>query len=304
MIAMQEKRNLQLAISLGVLLSAIAVLAVWQGNKQASVDKNLFRVADLKSVNRVALQSASDSVVLAFTGNRWRVNNSEIADRDLVDVLFATLLQAEPRRPVGEGEQDSISKMLEAEGIRVTLYDEDNVQLQFIAGGNRTKTQAYYKAADGNVYVVNIPGYKVYASGIFELKEVAWFDKYVFAFNWTNFKKLETAFPAPSRNFKVARQNDVFAIERLPTDTAKLNTFLDAVSLLTVDQYMTDSIDAPILMQMTVTDIANREYRLAVSTLQQNGSTACRVRQNTWAWVDNRKLAPLLMPRDFYTKKP
>jgi hypothetical protein len=302
--AMQEKRNKKLVVSLAVLLSSIVALAYWQRSDTSHVDKNLFRVQDTQRINRVALQTGGDSVVLTFAGNRWRVNNTENADRDLIDVLFATLLQAEPRRPVGEAEYDSINQRLEAEGIRVTLFDDATQQLQFTAGGNRTKTQAYFKAADGSIYAVNIPGYKVYASGIFELSEVEWYDKFVFAFNWTNFKKLEATFPLSANNFIVARQADVFAIENLPTDTAKLNTFLDAVSLLTVDQYITDSIDAPIALQVTVSDIANREYALAISALQQNGRTACRVRQNTWAWIENRNLAALLKPKKFYSKKP
>ncbi len=42
---------------------------------------------------------------------------------------------------------------------------------------------------------MNIPGYRVYVSGIFELDESGWREKRVFAFNWQNFQKLDAHFP-------------------------------------------------------------------------------------------------------------
>ena len=301
---MQAQRNKILAISLLVLVAASTTLLYVGRVTEKPVDKELFKVTDLKRIDMVVLQSRADTVELSFSGSRWLVNKAEPADRDLIDVLFATLLQAEPRRPVSESRQDSILLNLNSTGVRVSLFAAGEMQKQFVAGGNHEKTQGYY-GMDGRAYVVNIPGYKVYVPGIFELKEQEWFDKFVFALNWTNFKKLEVTFPAQrSDNFDVILSNSFFEVAGIPTDTTRLNEFLEAVSFLTVDQYFLPDTLPVIKQQITITDLANRAYAIGVSNIQAEGKTACQVHGKHWAWVDNRKLARLVRPRNFYGKKP
>ena len=64
------------------------------------IDKNLFKNYDLKSINEVILESQKGKVELKFNGAKWEVNNQFDADPSMVEVLFATLQQAEPKRPL------------------------------------------------------------------------------------------------------------------------------------------------------------------------------------------------------------
>ena len=107
---MQEKRNKGLFVLFLLLVTTTAVLVYTQQRSEEKFDqKDIFKVEDLKAIDRVELRSGKDTISLSFSGNRWMVNGSEPADRDMVDVLFATLLQAEAKRfailqvlPVGD----------------------------------------------------------------------------------------------------------------------------------------------------------------------------------------------------------
>lgn len=305
---MQEKRNKRLFLLFLLLVTTTAVLVYTQQHSEEKFEqKDIFKVEDLKAIDKVELRAAKDTVSLSFSGNRWLVNGTEPADRDMIDVLFATLLQAEAKRPVTESKNDSIAQHIQQTGVTVNLFEQGSLIKSFVAGGNGTKSEAYFVNDAAQAYVMQIPGYRVYVSGVFELSESDWRDKYVFAFNWTNFKNLRVAFPGKSAdNFEIKMLNDYFGIEGIQADTTRLNDFLDAVSLLTVDQYVSaDSLQKQVpVLTITVSDIADRQYQLAVYGISDKGKTACFLNENQAAWIDNRKLARLIRNRDFFVKKP
>jgi hypothetical protein len=305
---MQEKRNKRLFLLFLLLVLTTAVLVYTQEGREEKFEQTtIFKVEELKAIDKVELRSLQDTIQLSFSGNRWMVNGSEPADRDMVDVLFATLLQAEAKRPVGESKNDSLVQGLQQTGVTVSLFEQGIVEKRFVAGGNATKSEAYFVSEAGQAYVMQIPGYRVYVSGVFELPESDWRDKFVFAFNWTNFKSIEVKFPSkPTDNFEIKMLDDYFGIEGMPTDTTRLNDFLDAVSLLTVDKYVSaDSLQQQMpVLTITVSDIADRQYKLAVYSLSDKGKTACYLNDKQAAWIDSRKLARLIRNRDFFIKKP
>jgi hypothetical protein len=305
---MQEKKNKGLFILLVLLLASITVLLYTsqQGEKKFE-QKDIFKIEDLKAIDKVELRSAHDTVQLSFSGNRWVVNGAEPADRDMVDVLFATLLQAEAKRPVAESKNDSLVQMIKQSGVDVNLFEQGKLIRSFVAGGNGKKSEAYFVNEAERAYVMHIPGYRVYVSGVFEMTESDWRDKYVFSFNWTNFKNLEVKFSnKPNDGFDVKMLDGYFGIDGMPADTTRLNDFLDAVSLLTVDQYTKgDSLtNKTPLLTITVSDIAERKYKLAVFEIVETGKSACLVNGKQAAWIDNRKLSRLMKNRDFFQKRP
>lgn len=239
---MFERRNKQQFILLFVLLSATVSL-YWYGQRdlERSVDKNLFKNFDLEAIDEVSLVSETGSVTLKYNGSRWKVNDDFNADANMIDVLFATIQQAEPRRPLAASLQDSVSRSLQQDGVKVSLISSGTTMKVFYAGGNAVKTQAFFLEENGSYpYIMTIPGYRVYVSGIFELGESGWRDKIVFGFNWRNFQRLEATFPERAADdFVVAMEDNYFSVAGLPqVDTTKLNDFLDDVSLLSVDEYL------------------------------------------------------------------
>lgn len=306
-----ENRNRYLLISL-VMLSAVTLAWYWYAQRDRSVvNKTLFRVDRLDEVDQVVLERGSDQVVLKFDGARWLVNN-EVADRNLIDVLFATLQQAQPVRPLAQAQQDSVKQKLQAEAVHVRVMTGEEVLISFVAGGNARKTQAYFFQQDEDVYLMAIPGYRVYVSGIFELDKNGWKDKHAFQINWRNFQSLSASFPrSPADDFKVSFTDGFFGIEELPaTDTTRLNDYLDAVSFLTVDSYVSNDalrdslLSAQPALTLSLRDVANRTFVLSLYPNPRNPSHIAGIIDSTQlAWFERRLVEGILKTRSHFAAK-
>lgn len=295
-------------------LTVTTLIVFWliQPDNRMTVDADRFQVEDPATITRVEMIRDSSVVSLAFDGARWRVNDTYDADNGMVRVLFATLQQAKPKRPVASQRQDSIYHRLADTGTEVALYEGQALRKQFLAGGNDTKTQAFFAdPATKEVYVMAIPGYRVYVSGIFELDANGWRDKFVFGFNWRNFKTLEMKFlEHPAGNFRVEMEREQLRFVGVPEpDSARLNAYLDEVFLLTVDDYLSEpelrdsllALDAD--FQLLVTDVANRTYRLRVYNDPGAQQVWGIVQDDDLARFDRNKIQRLLRPRSFFSKK-
>lgn len=308
LLIMQKKKNKRLVFLL-IVLTAITVVVYWLSSEDRNgvADKNIFQIADYNNIDRVMLESSDGKVELTFNGSRWRINDRYDADRNLITVLFATLKEAVPKRPVAASLKDSVNALLEENGVKVSLFSGRNLEKQFVSGGNVLKGRTYFKDSGRNeTYLVTIPGYRVYVAGILELTENQWRDKHVFGFNWRNFQRLEVSFPEkPADNFVVAPQNNMFGIEGIQTDTTKLGVYMDHVLSLTVNEYLesgkyTDSLmKARPAMMLTVTDIAKKQYSLKL--FSETLSQVPGLYQQDQGVVFNRlKIQPLMRPKSYF----
>lgn len=311
---MQEKRNIRLLISFVLLLITTGIVYfLTQSTGEVVTDKTIFKVEDFTAIDRVLLTGTGDSKVdLSFDGARWKVNEQAV-DPNMVDVLFATMQQAEPKRPVAAAIRDSVNSWLNKFGVKVSLYQAGELRKEFMAGGNPAKTQSYFKDLDSDeIYLMVIPGYRVYTSGIFELDVSGWKDKYVFGFNWRNFKKLTATIPAKiSESFEIEMGKEYFEVKGIEADTAKLNSFLDAVSLTTVVRYLDKNevagIDSlltkPGSIEIRVDDISGKTYMLSLYSELEPGLTIGLVNGNQPAVLDSRRMRELQLGRSGFLKK-
>lgn len=306
---MQEKKNKQRLVLLIILILAIAGVA-WFNTRDVSgiVEKDHFKKFDLKTVDQVVLSTTHDTISLTTDGGRWMVNGAYNANSEMIDLLFATVMAAEPRRAMSTAMNDSVFQVLQRTGVKVSMGVAGNVVAEFWAGGNEHKTQSYFALPDeGKVYIMSIPGYRVYVSGIFENPIGGWRTTRVFDFNWENFQQLTAEFPGnEAGNFAMQMKDfrvNMAGVEQV--DTAKLNNFLDAVSLLTVDQYLTkdSSPDSLLLLKpfetLTISDIAERSYILSVYPNGSNGYIGL-INQKDWVIFDPRKMAEILHSKEFF----
>jgi len=272
---MQQKKNIRLLVSLMVLIGLCIVFVFFGSSRNTvDVDKELFRVEDQTEVDKVVMESKQGNIELRFDGSKWMINGSFEADRQMVKIFFATILQAVPKRPVADGIQDSVSNFLVNNGIRVTLFEDDVLVKDFWVSGNERKTETYFQLAQTKIpYLVTIPGYRVYVASIFELTASEWRDKRIFNFNWQNFKSLTAQFPQQgNQDFTVSFANQLFGINEVAVaDTTKLSNYLESVFNLQADQFPTtlsgkyDSLlNTSPVYSITIRDIANRVYQLEV----------------------------------------
>ncbi len=254
------------------MIAAIVWLLRSSGTSGNPVDADLFRVDQQNEVDRVQLVSATDSIELNFSGARWQVNQTFAADRRMIKVFFAALDQVRPVREVLGTEADSARQWLQQKGVAVSLFKNDQLVSTFRAGGNPAKTLAYFRHADGSLYAIQIPGYRVYASGIFETELAQWRDKRLFDFNWQNFKSLALISRESAQNFEISFNGSAFGIAGMETDTARLNSYLDDVSLMAADAFyqpgtsvqLDSLLQTPAAFEIQVQDVGSRTYRLEV----------------------------------------
>lgn len=239
-----------------------------------SVDPDIFRVDGLEDIDSVELVSKQQSSALHYNGSRWMVNGSHRADAQMIEVLFATLAQVVPKRPVSENMRDSIANVVRTDGIRVALYADGALKKEFFVGGNAQKSEAYFLSATDGPFIMTIPGYRVYVAGVFELDEQGWRDKQVFRFNQRNFRQLTASFVKDVKeSFDITYEDRVFEIPGIESpDTTRIFDYLDGVALLKADQLYrpgsTRWIDSLLNVQpsfsIEVTDTQGRSSRLVI----------------------------------------
>lgn len=311
---MQEKKNIRLLISLFAISGLCILLVLLGGNDEhAEVDKNLFKVDDQTQVSKIVLSTPgkNQQVEIRYDGTKWMVNNSFEADNQLITVFFATLLQAEPKRPVAETLQDSISTRMEKQGIQVKLFEGEQVVMDFWVSGNDQRTETYFQlAGDKTSYLVTIPGYRVFVASLFELSEAEWRDKRIFNFNWQNFKSLKVHFSQQSNeDFTISFSNKLYGIEEVEVaDTIKLSNFLESVFNLQVDQFNTNSsarydslLKTTPVYSITIMDIASRTYQLEVFP-PLNGEQVIlgRLNDNLSAFFSPKQIAQITRKRSYF----
>lgn len=306
---MKENRNIILLILLLALSALIVLVTLSSGDDRVEVDKNLFRVEDQADVSRVLLESKGQIIDLHFTGNKWMVNEYE-ADREMIKYLFATLLQAEPKREVSASLRDSVRTKLLTQGVLVKLMKGEEQVKEFRVGGNDRETETYFLQDENAVpYLMTIPGHRVYIASIFEPTLSDWRDKRIFNFNWQNFKSLDVSFPADAKSdFKVSFRNQFFGIENMDlSDTTQLNNYLDAVSLMQGDQFVEtgdskkyDSLAATTpSFTITIHDIATRPYTLEVfPALSDREAVLGRINRKQLILIDPRAIAQIALKKD------
>lgn len=310
---MQDKKNIRLLISL-ITLVTVTVLFYWLANADGrlEIDKTIFRVEDPSKINTVMLESPKGKIELHYNGSGWKVNNRFDADRQLITVLFATLEQAEPKRSVSENERQMIVDRLKKDGVKVSLLEEGELKKTFYSGGNIEKTLTYFYTQDGWPYVMTIPGYRIYVGSILELDENGWRDKRVFSFNWRNFKKLAVSFRADAKeDFEVSQRSRIFDIEGMTSDTTRLNNFLDDVSLLTGDGFISPAtfpkydslLSSSPTMKIVISDIANRNYELELfQGIPGDPNVMGRVNGTDVMIFDRKKLFRIAKKRSYFKK--
>jgi hypothetical protein len=258
-----------IALSAGLFFSA-------RDESRPDIKRDYFKAINSDKIDHVSLRSPAGRVDLKFENRRWRVNDKWDADVQMIKLLFATLSQTEVRRPVAKNLRDSIAQKLGRSGTHVQLFEGEKIVSDFMAGGNESKTESWFmKTAEQQPYVVMIPGYRVYVSGIVELDANGWRNKRIFDFNWRNFRALRASYlREPAQEFEIDLKGNYFGIKNLQkVDTAKLNSYLDAVSLLLATRFLpagkplADSLArAQSAARIEIRDISDRTYSIELFT--------------------------------------
>jgi len=241
---MQEKRNKKLAALLLTLIAIMVVLYVIKDEPdRIDIDREVFAYDDPSQIDRVSIDLGEEVVELNFDGTRWLVNSQYKADPQRVKVLFAVLKQVRARRAAARQQQDSLQSKMSTDGQTVSFFSSGKKIHGFKVIGNADKGLTFMSQPQEDIYVAEIPGYRSYLAGIFEVDEQGWRDPLVFDINWRNIQSVHIIYPNQSENsFDVSFNDGDYKINQLQkTDTTKLFDLLDEVSRLYVNDYLRKS---------------------------------------------------------------
>ena len=309
---MQRNKNKYLALSLGVMIMSSGIL-FFLNSKEAKpeIDQNLFKISESEKIDQVTLGSSKGQVNLKYDGNRWRVNEKWEADPKMITLLFATLQQAVPKRPVATSMNDSVTHWLSKQGTKISFIENGIPKMNFLAGGNAIKTETWFlKDGDLHPYVMNIPGYRVYVAGVLELDENGWRSKRIFDFRWRNFKSMTSTYlMEPKQSFEIELKDHYFGIKELTAvDTTRVNDYLDAVSLLFASKFISPGqleIDSLVAtkpaVRIEIKDITSRVYILELFTPRKDDNEVYgRLADGQIVALEKNKIAEIVRKKDYF----
>lgn len=311
---MQARRNKILSIILLALITVAALLLlVDEDVNQLDVEKDKFAFADPSAIDKVVLAQPTGDVELVFQGNEWIVNGKYEADPQRIKVLFAIIKQVSIRRKVARQDADSLRQAIQNRGITATFYANSETVHQLQVLGNEQQGLTYITKKDEDIFLVEIPGYRSYLAGIFELDANAWRDPLVFDVNWRNLQQVSMIIPeSPESGFDIVYDGGQYQIKGLAeTDTTKLYNVLDDISLLYVNDYLSESEveeldqnDFTPTATIVVEDVGQNKYTMEVlQELDARNVYLIRKDSTDYAILDREKLIRVLRPKRYFEVK-
>lgn len=242
----QKQKNIRWLILLGT-LSASALLLYFSGSdvKGTLSNPGMFAMADTASIQKIRIQRQDEEIHLDRKGDMWFVNDDFPADEGIMMVVLTVMRQMEVSRGVSRTQATEVIDGLKTEGAEVEVFDGKGKIRHFYAGGNPNKTLSYFAEAQSEqAWVVNIPGYDSYVSGIFEIPGIDWRRRLIFSSTWRSLLKLTGTYPAsPSYDFNIeffAGYLQMPGIDAL--DTAAMMEYLEQFEYFQADRYIEEGM--------------------------------------------------------------
>lgn len=236
----QRKVNiLWLALIAVLTCSALALWFTGGSSRKVDFDEEKFTVEDTAGISKIVITGGSVSNTLEKKNGIWKVNDRYLLDPAMEKVLMAVLYRVRVHRKAPKNLRDKIIKNLSENGYHVSVYADNKLIKSFIAGGNGISV-SYFMDENNDPYVVYLPGYDSYVSGIFEVSENDWRDRFVFSTTWTGLKKLEMDYPAAGQNSFVITAGQMFPEVTGITaqDTSRVMNYVELFRTFAVDQYL------------------------------------------------------------------
>lgn len=303
----REKNNGRLLILL-VVLSITAVLYYsLTGEKTDSLntDRDKFAMENTINIDRVGIKGKGNDFQLVFRGGKWRVNDDYPADPVRIHVFFATVQKLSIRRPVSRELYDDVLDKMEKEGRKISLFSGEREMMRYRVWGDTSGSSTYVMDGNnGDIYLVEIPGYRTYIYGLFALSENEWKDPRIFTkMNWRNLSAIEILYPnAPEDGFEIVRGEEFYKIKEInKTDTAKLVDYIDNLSLISRDDIVSgiDPKDEKI-MEIRVRDVSGKTYTARFFRNPENRLLKGKVDEDIVFSIRKEKFATLNRKADHF----
>lgn len=226
---------------IGLITFSVAIGLYSSLNQRGGIDP--FWQFGTDPVNKIVISGKSAKVELLFESGIWSVGDSLRANQDRIAVLLAAVTRAQGRRIASAEEQKFLAELSIKQGVQVEIFSGQKRLSRFTAVGNDEKKETWLLQDGGVPVQVAIPGYRTFLFSAFETNPNRWKDLRIFDFNWRNFSGFKAEFPQQfAENFSIDQADGWFGISGLErSDTSRINSYLDAVSLLKADEFRATS---------------------------------------------------------------
>ena len=299
-----------LLVLLAALLAVVAAISL-TGENAGQADEHMFRLPADVVADEVVMISRQDSVRLTAGPSGWSIADSVRAGQDRVRVFFAAIERMKPGRAPGLRLRDSLEAVMHTTGVQVTIRSGGENILAFSALGDEARQETWLSLSDGSeIRRMSIPGYSTYLMDIFSASADAWRDTRLFDLNWRNFSGYSAHFPGRTGfDFTVEQQQGVFGVNGISTDTARLNSYLDAVSLMSAEsvkvpstEELTPLLNTPVEVNLQVREVSGSIYSV---TVLSSGVLLVQPRPGRYffAEVNPAQRRILLLPRPHFQRQ-
>jgi len=237
---MQIRKNLiLLVIFLALLGWTLIYINLEQKQEGLSINEYKFTVEDTASINTITITGNNFRNILSKESGYWMVNDTYLLDLSMQKVLMSVLNQVRVKRTVPKNDLSRISEDIVENGFKIEIKSTAEPERIFYAGGNGISL-SYFMEDDMIPYIVHLPGYESYVTGIFEVAENDWRDRLIFQTSWLGIKSLDLSYPGnPANSIGISAENNLYRVNGISRlDTASLMGFLDEISFFYTDQYI------------------------------------------------------------------
>lgn len=166
---------------------------LWLGGTSTSgtgEDTRRFALSDTTGLREISFKKSDTLVVLSKQNGRWYVANTWPIEYSWELNLKTILTRQEVRRSITGAEKEQLLAYLEETGITVSIKDAQGTRLEFVAGGNPTRTQSLL-LKDGALYAMFVPGFDRFLSSIYEMGPNEWRDRTLYYGNERTLQVME-----------------------------------------------------------------------------------------------------------------
>ena len=208
-------------------------------NKNDDFESDIFQVKDTAALISIKVTNGELSNELLKNNGNWTLNSKYAVDNNLTKILTTILAQVQVKRPVARLNNQEVFKNLLQNGKKINISLAGGSEITFISGGNNAKTASYFAdVATAQVYIVEIPGYNNYLSGIFELTENQWRDRILFSSSWRTIKTLNIQYQNEAI-LQIDFEDRFLKIQGVSKmDTTSLLTYLQQYEYFQINDYL------------------------------------------------------------------
>ena len=122
-------QKIKFLLVLNVVLLAAIVVSVSGVEKRSTVNVNNieFRLTDTIDVQKITINDFE----LKRETRDWKLNGTHTVDPDKIATLLAVMQRLEVKRPVSPNKKDSISSLIQKDGLDVKVFGAESVSQQY-----------------------------------------------------------------------------------------------------------------------------------------------------------------------------